>query len=291
MLAQQLINGLMLGASYSLVAIGYTLIFGVLRLLHFAHGEVFMMGAFIGLHIVLFLSGASIYVAIAGAMLATGILGLVIAYVAVRPVSKDYPLAPLVSTIGVTIVLQNVAINIFGSEQAAFPETIEQVLYHLGPVTISSVQIFILLVALASMAALWLFIERTSLGRAIRATAESHETAALLGVNVNRIVLITFVLASMLAGVAGVLDGIKNSAISAHMGLEVAVKALVVMLLGGLGNVPGAMVAGLLLGMIEILTAAYIGTSVRDFFTFVILIVILLYRPTGLFGTRTIESG
>lgn len=291
MLVQQLINGLMLGASYALVAIGYTLIFGVLRLLHFAHGEVFMMGAFIGLHIVLYFAGANIYIAIAGACIATGLLGLIIAYVAVRPVSRDYPLAPLVSTIGVTIVLQNLAINLFGGEQVAFPETIETVLYRFGPVTISSVQIFILVVALASMAGLWLFIERTRTGRAIRAISESHETAALLGVNVDRTVLVTFLLASMLAGIAGVLDGVKNSAITPHMGLEVAVKALVVMLLGGLGNVPGAMVGGILLGMVEILTAAYLGTSVRDFFSFVILILILLYRPTGLFGTRTIESG
>ncbi|MDP6085594.1 MAG: branched-chain amino acid ABC transporter permease [Nitrospinota bacterium] len=289
MFFQQLINGLMLGASYSLVAIGYTLIFGVLGLLHFAHGEVFMMGAFIGLQIAL-LPGTNIYVALLGAMIATAILGLIVDLVAVRPVSKDYPLAPLISTIGVTIVLQNLAIYIFGGEQVGFPEKIKPVLYRLGPVTISSVQLFILVVALVLMVVLWLFINRTKLGRAMRATAESHETAALLGVNVNGVVLFTFVLASALAGVAGVLDGVKNSAISPFMGLEVSVKGLVVMLLGGLGNVPGAMVGGLILGMVEILTAAYLGTSVRDLFTFVILILILLYRPTGLFGTRTVET-
>ena len=289
MFVQQLINGLMLGASYSLVAIGYTLIFGVLGLLHFAHGEVFMMGAFIGLQIAL-IPGTNIYIALLGAMVATAVLGLVIDFVAVRPVSKDYPLAPLISTIGVTIVLQNLAIYIFGGEQVGFPETIEPVLYQLGPVTISSVQIFILLVALFLMVILWLFIDRTKMGRAMRATAENHETAALLGVNVNRVVLLTFIIASGLAGVAGVLDGVKNSAISPFMGLEVAVKGLVVMLLGGLGNVLGAMVGGLILGVVEILTAAYIGTSVRDLFTFLILILILLYRPTGLFGTRTVES-
>ncbi|MFQ5692179.1 MAG: branched-chain amino acid ABC transporter permease [Nitrospinota bacterium] len=290
MFAQQLINGLMLGASYSLVAIGYTLIFGVLGLLHFAHGEVFMVGAFVGLQIVL-LTGANIYVALLGAMIATAVLGVVIDFAAIRPIRKEYPLAPLISTIGVTIVLQNLAIYIFGGEQVGFPETIEPVLYRLGPVTISSVQIFILLVALLLMVVLWLFIGRTKMGRAMRATAESHETAALLGVNVNRVVLFTFILASGLAGVAGVLDGVKNSAITPFMGLEVAVKGLVVMLLGGLGNVLGAMVGGLILGMVEILAAAYLGTSVRDFFTFVILILILLYRPTGLFGTRTMETG
>ena len=289
MIYQQLINGIMLGASYSLVAIGYTLIFGVLNLLYFAHGEVFMVGAFVGLYVVV-LANANIYVALVGAIIACGALGMLAVFAAVRPVSKDYPLAQLISSIGVTIVLQNMAIYIFGGQQVAFPETIKQELYRIGPVTISSVQIFILVVALMLMVFLWLFIERSKMGRAIRATAENHETAALLGVNVNRVVLVTFIIASSIAGVAGVLDGLKNSNVSPFMGLEVAVKGLVVMLLGGLGNVTGAMIAGLLLGMVEILSAAYIGTTERDFVTFAILILILLYRPSGLFGTRTIEE-
>jgi branched-chain amino acid transport system permease protein len=289
MLYQQLINGLMLGASYSLVAIGYTLIFGVLNLLYFAHGEVFMVGAFVGLFLVIY-AGANIYVALIGAMVACALLGALAFYVAVRPVPKDRPLAPLISTIGLTIVLQNLAIYVFGGQQLSFPETIGDQLYHLGPITISSVQLFILGVAIALMIALWLFIERTKLGRAMRAVAENHETAALLGVNVNQVVLITFIIGSGIAGIAGVLDGIKNSSVSPFMGLGAAVKGLIVMLVGGLGNVPGAMVAGLLLGMIEILSAAYIGTTERDFFSFLILILILLYRPTGLFGTRTAEQ-
>jgi branched-chain amino acid transport system permease protein len=289
MLFQQLINGLMLGASYSLVAIGYTLIFGVLNLLYFAHGEVFMVGAFVGLYLVVH-GGANIYVALAGAAIACAALGIVAFYVSVRPVPKDRPLAPLISTIGLTIVLQNLAVYIFGGQQVAFPETIRQELYRFGPVTISSVQIFILVVAVAAMAGLWLFIERTKLGRAIRATAENHETAALLGVDVNRVVLVTFVIGSAIAGIAGVLDGVKNSGVSPFMGLGAAVKGLVVMLLGGLGNVVGAMVGGLMLGLIEILSAAYIGTTERDLFSFLILILILLYRPTGLFGTRTADE-
>ncbi len=289
MIYQQLVNGLMLGASYALVAIGYTLIFGVLNLLYFAQGEVFMVGAFVGLYLVVS-AGANIYGAIFGAMIICGALGAVAFFVAVRPVSKDRPLAPLISTIGLTIILQNLAVYIFGGQQMAFPETIEQKLYRLGPVTVSSAQLFILGVAVTLMVLLWLFIERTKMGRAIRATAENHETAALLGVDVNRVVLITFIIGSAIAGVAGVLDGIKNSNISPFMGLGAAVKGLIVMLLGGLGNVPGAMVAGLMLGMIEILSAAYIGTTERDFFSFLILILILLWRPTGLFGTRTVEQ-
>jgi len=289
MLYQQLINGLMLGASYSLVAIGYTLIFGVLNLLYFAHGEVFMVGAFVGLFIVTLLH-TNIYVALIGATIACATLGALAYFVAVRPVPKNRPLAPLISTIGLTIVLQNLAIYVFGGQQLSFPETIGQTLYHLGPITISSVQIFILAIALVLMVALWLFIERSKLGRAMRAVAENHETAALLGVNVNRVVLLTFIIGSGIAGIAGVLDGLKNSSVSPFMGLGAAVKGLIVMLLGGLGNVPGAMVAGLMLGLIEILSAAYIGTTERDFFSFLILILILLYRPTGLFGTRTAEQ-
>jgi branched-chain amino acid transport system permease protein len=289
MIYQQLINGLMLGASYSLIAIGYTLIFGVLNLLYFAHGEVFMVGAFVGLYLVIF-GGANIYVAMLGAMIACGALGILAFFVSVRPIRKDRPLAPLISTIGLTIVLQNLAVYMLGGQQVAFPETIRQELYRFGPVTISSVQIFILATAVTLMVLLWLFIERTKMGRAIRATAENHETAALLGVDVNRVVLVTFMIGSGIAGIAGVLDGIKNSGISPFMGLAAAVKGLIVMLLGGLGNVPGAMVAGLLLGMIEILSAAYIGTTERDFFSFLILILILLYRPTGLFGTRTADE-
>jgi branched-chain amino acid transport system permease protein len=289
MLYQQLINGLMLGASYSLVAIGYTLIFGVLNLLYFAHGEVFMVGAFVGLFIVTIFH-TNIYVALIGATIACAVLGAVAYFVAVRPVPKNRPLAPLISTIGLTIVLQNLAVYIFGGQQFSFPETIKQTLYHFGPVTISSTQLFILGIALVLMVALWLFIERSKLGRAMRAVAENHETAALLGVNVNQVILFTFIIGSGIAGIAGVLDGLKNSSVSPFMGLGAAVKGLIVMLLGGLGNLPGAMIAGLMLGLIEILSAAYIGSTERDFFSFLILILILLYKPTGLFGTRTTEQ-
>src|ERR1051325_2259517 len=165
MIYQQIINGLLLGASFSVGAIGYTLIFGVLGLLYFAHGEVFMVGAFVGLYLVLY-GHANIYLALIGAMIACAMLGVMAVYVAVRPVPKDRPLAPLISTIGLTIVLQNFAVYVFGGQQFSFPETIHQTLYHIGPITISSVQIFILGIAIALMVALWLFIERTKLGRA-----------------------------------------------------------------------------------------------------------------------------
>ncbi len=309
MLEQQLINGLMLGASYAMVAIGYTLIFGVLRLLHFAHGEVFMLGAFFGLQIVIYMTGVEVvaaaimaiesfldvkgillFFAIFGAMIGTGIIGALVVFVAVRPVDNKFPLAPLISTIGVTILIQNVTIMVFGGTLRSFPASIEPVRYQIGDLTIDSVQIFILVTAFALMGSMWYLIEKTRIGRAIRATSESHETAALLGVNVNFIVLFVFILASCLAGVAGVLDGVKNSNVSPFMGLEVAVKALVCMLLGGLGNIVGALVAGFLLGTVEILSSAYLGSGLRDFLTFSILITILLFKPTGLFGTRVVRD-
>ena len=287
---QQIINGLMLGASYAMVAIGYTLIFGVLRLLHFAHGEVFMLGAFIGLNIVLAFAGANIYIAIAGAMLGTGIIGVLIALLAVRPISNKYPLAPLISTIGVTIILQNVAVMIFGGSHHSFPGKIDPVNYHFAGLQIDSQQIFVLVMAISLMLLLWFLIERTKIGRAIRATSESHEVAQLLGVNVNMIVIFVFLMASSLAGAAGVLEGVKSGAVTPYMGLEVAVKALVCMLLGGLGNVVGALIAGFLLGVIEIMSAAYLGSGLRDLMTFVILIGILLFKPEGLFGTRVVRD-
>ena len=166
----------------------------------------------------------------------------------------------------------------------------DPVIYSVAGVTVSNIQIFTLLMSMIIMVALWQFVGRSKTGRAIRAVAESHETAALMGVNVGRTVLVTFFLASCLAGAAGVLDGVKNSAVSPFMGLEVAVAGLVCMLLGGLGNIFGAMVAGFILGLVEILSAAYLGTSLRDLFTFVILILILLYKPSGLFGTRVVDD-
>src|SRR5256714_12826166 len=210
MIYQQVINGLMLGASYSLVAIGYTLIFGVLGLLYFAHGEVFMVGAFVGLYLVLY-AHANIYVALIGAMIACAMLGVMAVYVAVRPVPKDRPLAPLISSIRLTIVLQNLAVYTFGGQQVGLPETIRQQLYTIGPVTISSVQLFILGVALLLMVSLWFFIERTRIGRAIRDPAENHETAALLGVDVHKVVLVPFAIGSGRAGRAGRLGGAEES--------------------------------------------------------------------------------
>ncbi len=286
-LFQQLINGLMLGATYSLVAIGYTLIFGVLGLLHFAHGEVLMAGAFMGLYIVLW-SGLPLYITLPLTMVATGVLGIVIDLLAIRPLKKGFHLAPLLSTIGVTIILHNLAVKLFGGYGTRFPEAIKVVHYKVGPLLISSVNILILGGSLFLMVVFYFFIAKTKTGKAMRAVSESHLTAGFLGVNVDRIVLITFGIASALAGAAGVMIGIAFHAITPFMGLTFALKGLVVMLLGGLGNVVGAMVGGLILGLAEVASIVILPTEInlQDIFSFGIMIIILIFKPEGLFGTR-----
>ena len=287
MLLQQLVNGLMLGSTDSLIAIGYALIFGVLGLVHLAHGEVFMMGALIGLQVVLW-SQAGPFAALVGALLGTAVLGIVIELAAFRPIRArgGPPLAPMVSTIGVGLVLQEIATKVFGGEQVGFPHRMESVTWRLGPVTISSVQVLILGTSLVLMLLLHLWVTRTKMGMAMRASAESIPTARLLGIATDRVILVTFAVASALAGAAGVLVGLSFNAISPFMGIDMGVKGLAIMLLGGLGNIYGAMVGGLLLGAIEVLSVAYLASSYRDAFAFGVIILILLFRPQGLFGSR-----
>jgi len=286
MLLQQLVNGLMLGSAYALIAIGYTLVFGVLKLVHLAHGEVFMVGAFVGLQIVLWF-GVGAGVALLGALVGTALLGMVIELVAFRPLRARgaHFLAPMISTIGVGIVLQEVATKVFGAEQVGFPHRMEAVTFHLGPVTVTSVQLLILGTSVVLMAALHVFVTRTALGMAMRATAESLLTARLLGIKTNGIILLTFAIASGLGGAAGVLIGLSFNAISPFMGIDIGVKGLAIMLVGGLGNIYGAMAGGLILGIIEILSVAYLASSYRDAFAFALMILILLFRPQGLFGS------
>jgi branched-chain amino acid transport system permease protein len=276
----------MLGSTYALIAIGYTLVFGVLQLVHLAHGEVFMIGAFIGLQVVL-LAGVGPGPALVAAVLGTALLGILIELVAFRPIRArgGHFLAPVISTIGVGIVLQEVATNLFGGEQVGFPHRMEPVVHHLGAVTVTSVQLLILAVSVALMAALHLFVTRTTVGMAMRATAESVLTARLLGINANRIIVLTLAIASGLAGAAGVLVGLSFNAISPFMGIDMGIKGLAIMLFGGLGNIYGAMAGGIILGIVEVLSVAYLVSSYRDAFAFTMIIVILLARPRGLFGS------
>jgi branched-chain amino acid transport system permease protein len=286
MLAQQLANGVMLGSTYALVAIGYTLVFGVLRLLHLAHGEVFMVGAFAGLQVVLWWNFGPL-VALIGGLIASAVIGMLLELVAFRPIRKrgNSHLAPVVSTIGAGLVLQEVMTKTFGAEQTPFPSGLSRVNYDLGFISVTGSQIFILSVAIASMVALHLFVTRTRYGIAMRATSENLQVAALLGINVDTVILVTFAVASALGGVAGVLVGLNFNAISPFMGIEMGIKGMAVMLIGGLGSIYGAMVGGLLLGIIEVLSVAYLESSLRDAFAFGLMILILIVRPSGLFQT------
>ncbi len=286
MLLQQLINGLMLGGTYALVAIGYSLVFGVLRLIHLAHGEVFMVGAYIGLEIMLALHVGPI-AALAAAIVGTALLGIVLELIVFRPIRRKGGsfLAPMVTSIGAGLILQEVFTKIFGAEQSEFPAGLGNDVYHLGPLLVSATQVFIMAIAVLSMIVLHLFISRTRYGMAMRAVAENVEIASVLGINTDAVIMLTFAVASGLAGVAGVLVGLAYTAVSPFMGINMAVKGLAIMLVGGLGSIYGAMVGGLLLGIVEVLCVAYFASSYRDAVAFGLMIVILLVRPRGLFAT------
>jgi len=289
MFVQQLVNGLMLGGAYALVAIGYTLIFGVLNLLHLAHGEVFMVGAYVGL--ALTLAGVTPWATLGGAMLAAAALGVVVERVAFRPVrARGSHVTPLMTTIAVGLVLQHTVVKIFGAEPVAVPAPFASASLALGPVTLSTLQLLILGTSVALMALLELFLRSTPTGMAIRATAENPTIAALMGINVSLAIVITFAVASALAGAAGVLLAWNFTGLSPFFGVKVGLKGLAIMLLGGLGNVTGAMVGGLVIGVVEVLSVAYLASSYRDAFAFVVMILILLVRPTGLLGAR-LQSG
>jgi branched-chain amino acid transport system permease protein len=286
MLLQQLVNGVMLGSTYALVAIGYTLIFGVLRLLHLAHGEVFMVGAFAGLQLVLLWHFGPV-VALIGGLVGAALLGMLLELVAFRPIRRrgDSHLAPIVSTLGAGLVIQELMTKYFGAEQSAFPSDLHSLSYELGPVAVSGTQLFIVGAAAVSMIILHLLVRRTRYGMALRAASENIEVASILGINADTLILLTFGVASALAGIAGVLVGLNFSAISPYMGIDMGIKGMAVMLIGGLGSIYGAMVGGLILGLGEVLSVAYLESAYRDAFTFGLMILILIVRPSGLFRT------
>jgi branched-chain amino acid transport system permease protein len=296
-LLQQLLNGVTWGSIYALIALGYTMVYGVLRLINFAHGEVYMMGAMSGYYAAhwLGLGGAPSVLGLAGvlviSMAACGMLGAVIERVAYRPLRGAGRLAPLITAIGVSLLLQNAGQLVFGADPKFFPPLVEShEVFRAGEVAVSNIQLTVLVTAVLLMAALEFIVQRTRFGRAMRAVSYDAPAAALMGVPVDRVIAGTFVLGSMLAAAAGILVGLSNPKIDPLMGLMPGLKAFVAAVLGGIGSVPGAMVGGLLLGVIETLVTGYLSSTYRDAIAFVILVVILLYRPTGLFGAPQTEK-
>jgi len=283
---QQLINGLALGSSYSLVAMGYTLVFGVLYVLNMAHGDVLMITAYVGWFLVSYFK-VGFFTALIGAMLSGFILGMILERVAIRPLfrSPKYThISPLISTIGVAIFLQNLAMLLFTPDQQRYPTTVKAVFYQVGPLIISSVQILMLVIAAVLMIALKLSISYTSLGRAIRATAERPVTASYLGVNVSRVLTFTVAISSALGAAAGVLLGVAFGGISPLIGFNYGMKGLIVLIIGGLGSIEGAMIGGIMLGVLEIFTVGYLSSAYRDAIAFAVLFLVLMIRPNGLFG-------
>ena len=281
---QQVINGLMLGCTYVLVALGYTLIFGLLRMIHMAHGEVLMIGGYVALVIIAYLHG-NLFLAMLGAIAITALLGITIYAASIRYVEKGGHLSPLVSTIGIAIVLQEIFTKLFTGEKIAFPQTLVFSNIQVGGLSFNTVQIFIIVLSFAVMFVLYRILKGTMIGKSIRAVSENTETARLLGIRVSWIVVVTFALASVLAGIAGVLVGIAYHSIYPLMGIEIGLKGLAIIIIGGMGNVVGAMFSGLLVGLMEVFSVAYISSSYKDAFTFGLMVLILIWKPEGLFGS------
>ena len=284
MFFQQLVNGLTLGSVYAVIAIGYTLVFGVLNIVNMAHGGIIMMGAYIGLLLVK-VEGWGLFPALIGDMVGVAILGYLLEVLALRPLrgKKVTHLAPLISTIGVSIFLESVALLVFGPQTRAFPTDYNQ-LMDFGLFKISEIQIISMGTAIVLMVLLTLLLNKTRIGKAVRATAENIETASLLGIHTRRIITFTVMLASALGAAAGVLIALSFNAIEPTMGTSMGFKGLAVLIMGGLGNVGGAMAGGFILGVAEVFSVAYGASSFRDAVAFGLIILILFIRPQGLFA-------
>lgn len=294
---QQLVNGVTWGSVYALIALGYTMVYGILRLINFAHGDVYMLGAFFGLFAARWLRagtdpnpGKALLVLLI-AMLGCGIVGWAIERFAYKPVRKSSRLAALITAIGVSLLLENGGVLIFKPDPKFFPQIVSTQNIPLGGgVTISNQQVIILLVSLALMLALRFIVMNTRVGKAMRAVSHSHTAAALMGISVDRIITFTFILGSMLAAAAGVLVALQNPKIEPYMGILPGLKAFVAAVLGGIGNIPGAVLGGLVMGIAEVMVVGYISPTYRDAIAFVLLIVILLVRPAGLLGRNAGEK-
>jgi branched-chain amino acid transport system permease protein len=300
---QQLINGLTAGSVYALVALGYTMVYGIIGLINFAHGDVVMVGAMTATSVVLALVGhygdVSAFVAIAVALLVSMpvcmALGWTAERIAYRPLRRAPRLAALITAIGVSIIIQNIAMMFWGRNYQNFPHIIEPTVFQLGDARLSMLQIAIMLGSALIMMALLLLVHKTRLGMAMRATAQNREVAGLMGVNINTVISAAFLIGSALAAVAGVMITSYYGVAQYTMGFMLGLKAFTAAVLGGIGNMGGAVLGGLLLGLIEALGSGYVsdltngvfGSHYQDVFSFIVLVVVLIFRPSGLLGERS----
>ena len=302
-LLQQILNGLVLGSVYALVALGYTMVYGILQLINFAHGDVLMVGAMVGVTVVSVLLPMGIptpvvlLLALLAAIPVCVLLSLFVERVAYRPLRNAPRLAPLITAIGVSIVIQTLAMIIWRPNPIVFPDLLPTTPIEIGGALLAPKQLLILVVSTAMMIGLMFLVNRTKLGRAMRATAENPRIAGLMGVNSNQVIAATFAIGASLAAVAGVLVAMNYNIAQFSMGFIPGLKAFTAAVLGGIGNLAGAVVGGLLLGIIESLGAGYIGdltggflgSHYQDIFAFVVLIIVLVFRPSGIMGERVAD--
>ncbi|HEX9466098.1 MAG TPA: branched-chain amino acid ABC transporter permease [Alphaproteobacteria bacterium] len=286
MLLQQVINGLTLGAVYTLIALSFSLVMGILGVLNLAIADLFMLGGYFGLTVVI--GGHSVWLAIACAMVGAAILAFVVERVAYRPLRDAPVIMPLLSTIGFSIIFQNVALNLWGSDPLQLPDELFDERIAIGPASVGVMQVVVLAVAIILVAALAAIVQKTWLGRGLRAVAENWDVARLLGVPASRVVSAAFILSGLLSGAAGVLIGLHYSAITPFTGVDTGLKAIAVMVVGGVNRIWGVLIAGPLIGIIEVMSIVYGGSAARDMVVYGLMILVLLVRPQGLLGgTRT----
>jgi branched-chain amino acid transport system permease protein len=294
---QQLINGLTLGSIYGLIAIGYTMVYGIIGMINFAHGDIFMIGAFVALIVYLLLVGmfysvpvvVALLIMMIVAMLVTSLYNWVIEKVAYRPLRGSFRLAPLITAIGMSIALSNFVQVSQGPRNKPIPPMVSQT-YELGAVTVSLKQIIIIIVTAALLAVFWYLVNKTSLGRAQRACEQDRKMAALLGIDVDRTISITFVMGAALAAVAGTMYLMYYGVVVFSDGFVPGVKAFTAAVLGGIGSIPGAVVGGLLIGVIESLWSAYFSIDYKDVAAFSILAIVLIFLPSGILGRPEVEK-
>ena len=290
LLIQQLVNGLAVGSIYALIALGYTMVYGTIKLINFAHGDVYMMGAFIGYFAVMVLK-LNVFLALLVAMVACAILGVVIERVAYKPLRKSTRVAALITAIGVSYLLENAMSYFFGAESRPFPSDFGTETFTLfGDVSVNGKQILIFGITVLLMALLQFIVRYTKMGKAMRAVAVDEKAAQLMGIDVDGVISFTFALGSALAGIAGVLVGVYYNTISTTMGITVGLKAFVAAVLGGIGSIPGAMVGGYLIGLLETMVSFFGYSPYRDGVVYFLLFIILIVLPAGLFGKNVREK-
>ena len=297
---QQIINGLTLGSVYAVVALGYTMVYGIIQLINFAHGEVVMIGAMVAFSVITPLAGTAlppVLIVLAGILVAIPVcmlVGYAMERIAYRPLRGAPRLAPLITAIGISIILQHVALLVWSRNPLAFPQIIPLVSFDIGGAIITGVQIAIILTSVLMMGGLTLMVYRTKLGIAMRATSQNPQVAGLMGIDIDRIIAFTFIVGAALGAVAGVMVGTYYGIAHYTMGSLLGLKAFSAAVLGGIGNLAGAMLGGILLGIVEALGAGYIGdltnnvfgSNYQDVFAFLVLIAVLVLRPSGLLGER-----